>query len=76
MVFFPTSPKPQPADMNWSVLMYGFVTFVLLVYYYQRARHSYHGPVVTVKLQHTAEASSVATNIGTSPCEKRRRVEL
>lgn len=57
MMFFPTSPNPQPADMNWSVVMYGFVTIVLLVFYFTRARYSYKGPVVTVRQQLSEEAS-------------------
>lgn len=48
MMFFPTSPNPQLADMNWSVLMYGFVTVVLLVYYFARAKDFYTGPVTRV----------------------------
>jgi len=48
MMFFPTSPNPRPADMNWSVVMYGFVTVVLLVYYFTGARSSYSGPVMAI----------------------------
>ncbi|KAM0714581.1 hypothetical protein Q7P37_009877 [Cladosporium fusiforme] len=51
MVFFPTSPHPQPADMNWSVVMYGFVTVVLLVFYFRHAKDFYDGPVKTVMQQ-------------------------
>lgn len=57
MMFFPTSPNPRPADMNWSVVMYGFVTIILLVFYFWRARHFYDGPVKTVRHQLNAEAS-------------------
>jgi hypothetical protein len=64
MMFFPTSPNPRPADMNWSVVMYGFVTIVSLVFYFTVAKHSYIGPVMDVRQQHTAEANP-ATPIGT-----------
>lgn len=57
MMFFPTSPHPQPADMNWSVVMYGFVTVILLVFYFTRAKYFYDGPVKTVLQQWTTEAS-------------------
>lgn len=53
MMFFPTSPNPRPADMNWSVVMYGCVTIVLLVYYFRSAKYSYHGPVTAVSHQWT-----------------------
>jgi hypothetical protein len=56
MMFFPTSPNPQLADMNWSVVMYGFVTVVLLVYYHKRGKYSYTMPVVVVAQQVDSEA--------------------
>jgi hypothetical protein len=51
MMFFPTSPNPQLADMNWSVVMYGFVTVVLLVYYFKCGKKSYIGPVIIIEQQ-------------------------
>lgn len=68
MVFFPTSPHPQPADMNWSVVMYGFVTATLLVFYCTRAKHFYDGPVTTVVQQTTTGASeNVETGVVVGP---------
>jgi hypothetical protein len=64
MMFVPTSPNPRPADMNWSVVMYAFVTIVFLVFYFTSAKHSYTGPVVDIRQQHSAEANP-ATPIGT-----------
>jgi hypothetical protein len=51
MMFFPTTPNPRPADMNWSVVMYGFVTVVMLVFYFRRAKYIFDGPVTTVSSQ-------------------------
>lgn len=72
-MFFPTSPNPRPAEMNWSVVMYGFVTIVLLVFYFTRARDSYEGPVKAVRRQLNEEASGnveAAVPVGSSRCAK------
>lgn len=55
MMFFPTAPNPRPADMNWSVVMYGLVTMTLLGYYFTRGRCSYDGPVKIVLPRQTGE---------------------
>lgn len=46
--FFPTSPAPGGADMNWNILIYGAVVVGSLLYYL-RARHTYVGPVEYVR---------------------------
>ncbi|KAI3481380.1 hypothetical protein L1887_56347 [Cichorium endivia] len=64
MMFFPTTPNPRPADMNWSVVMYGFVTVVMLVFYFRRAKYIFDGPVTTVSSQwDTATTSECATAV-------------
>jgi amino acid transporter len=47
--FFPMGPKPNPAGMNWSILMFGFTIIFSWVYYYIRGRHVYAGPVAYVR---------------------------
>lgn len=46
--FFPTSPLPVPAEMNWNILIYGAVVLGSLLYYF-RAKHRYVGPVEYVR---------------------------
>ena len=60
MMFFPTTPHPQPADMNWSVVMYGAVTGVLLAFYFTRAKHFYQGPVTQVMSEETSGSETHA----------------
>ncbi|KAK5685706.1 hypothetical protein LTR17_027003 [Elasticomyces elasticus] len=47
--FFPSVPKPRPAEMNWASLMYGFVLLFALVWYLVRAKTDYDGPVEYVR---------------------------
>ncbi|KAL1581939.1 hypothetical protein WHR41_09376 [Cladosporium halotolerans] len=61
MMFFPTTPKPEPADMNWSVVMYGFVTVTMLVFYFRRAKYIFDGPVTTVSSQWNTATSDDRT---------------
>ncbi|KAF2256486.1 amino acid transporter [Trematosphaeria pertusa] len=47
--FFPMGPKPTPAGMNWSILMFGVTVLFSWVYYYFKGRHVYKGPVAYVR---------------------------
>jgi amino acid transporter len=47
--FFPMGPKPNPAGMNWSILMFGSTIIFSWVYYYLHGRHVYAGPVAYVR---------------------------
>ncbi|RYP14807.1 hypothetical protein DL765_006108 [Monosporascus sp. GIB2] len=47
--FFPMGPNPIPADMNWSILMFGSTVVFSVVYYHVKGRHVYAGPVVYVR---------------------------
>lgn len=47
--FFPGSPSPTPASMNWAILMYGGTMLFAGVYYVIWARHVYDGPVEYVR---------------------------
>jgi choline transport protein len=47
--FFPDEPNPTPAFMNWSILMFGAVCIISLVYYYFKGRYVYDGPVEYVR---------------------------
>lgn len=47
--FMPMGPKPTPAGMNWSILMFGSTIIFSLVYYYVKGRHVYAGPVAYVR---------------------------
>lgn len=49
MMFFPATPKPSPADMNWSVVIYSVVVLFALGYYRFIARYKYKGPVAVVR---------------------------
>lgn len=49
MMFFPTAPHPEPASMNWSILIFGVVVIFAWTYYYFRARYRYQGPVEYVR---------------------------
>jgi choline transport protein len=40
-LFFPAAPAPDPASMNWSVLIYGVVILLSGLYYYVKGRHHY-----------------------------------
>ncbi|KAJ4369571.1 hypothetical protein N0V83_005333 [Neocucurbitaria cava] len=47
--FFPMGPKPTPAGMNWSILMFGGTMIFSLVYYLVKGRNVYVGPVEYVR---------------------------
>lgn len=47
--FFPGSPSPTPAVMNWAILIFGSVMLFAGVYYVVAARHKYDGPVEYVR---------------------------
>ncbi|KAJ5101344.1 hypothetical protein NUU61_003566 [Penicillium alfredii] len=46
---FPTTgPNPSPSDMNYTIVINGFVWIGCMVYYFFFARHWYSGPQLTV----------------------------
>jgi amino acid transporter len=47
--FFPNTPDPTAATMNWGSLMYGVVVIFATVYYLIWGRHSYSPPSEQVK---------------------------
>lgn len=47
--FFPVSPKPDAADMNWAILMFGALAVLATVNYFVTACKSYVAPVSLVK---------------------------
>lgn len=47
--FFPVSPNPDVAIMNWNILMYGVVIIGSVLYYFLKGRHHYVGPVEYVR---------------------------
>jgi choline transport protein len=47
--FFPVTPHPTVADMNWASLGYGCVLIFAVVYYVLHGRHVYVGPVAYVR---------------------------
>lgn len=47
--FFPATPNPTAATMNWNILIYFSVVFFALAYYLVRGRHEYVGPVEYVR---------------------------
>ncbi|KAL8905156.1 MAG: hypothetical protein Q9207_002815 [Kuettlingeria erythrocarpa] len=49
MSFFPISPKPKPADMNWGIAIFVFVIIAAGVNYVVSARKHYVAPVALVK---------------------------
>lgn len=49
LAFFPTTPLPDPASMNWNILIYGSVAVMSVVFYFLRGRHQYDGPVEYVR---------------------------
>lgn len=48
-VFFPATPNPTPAEMNWASLMFGSVLIIAFVWYLVKARKEYDGPVEYVR---------------------------
>jgi choline transport protein len=49
MTFFPQVPHPDPAAMNWSIVVFGSVVVFSVLYFLVRGRHQYAGPVAYVK---------------------------
>ncbi|ORY09001.1 amino acid permease-like protein [Clohesyomyces aquaticus] len=47
--FFPMTPNPAPADMNWAILMFGALGILATVYYFASGRRTYVPPVLLVK---------------------------
>jgi choline transport protein len=47
--FFPGDVNPTPAEMNWTILIYGVVMIAALGHYYFKGRHVYDGPVEYVR---------------------------
>ena len=48
-VFFPATPDPAPAEMNWASLMFGSVLILSFCWYFFRAKDEYDGPVEYVR---------------------------
>jgi choline transport protein len=49
MAFFPQATHPDPATMNWNVLVFGVIVIFSMIYFLARGRHRYAGPVEYVK---------------------------
>lgn len=49
LAFFPEYKNPTAAEMNWSILIYGFVVAFSAVYYFAFGRRKYVGPVEYVR---------------------------
>jgi choline transport protein len=47
--FFPGNVNPTPAQMNWTIMIYGVVMLAALGHYYFKGRHVYDGPVEYVR---------------------------
>jgi hypothetical protein len=47
--FFPPTPKPNAAGMNFAILMYGSVIIFALIWFRVKARHVYVGPVEYIR---------------------------
>ncbi|KAL2289512.1 hypothetical protein FJTKL_01782 [Diaporthe vaccinii] len=45
LAFFPSSPHPDAASMNWNILIYGAVILLSTVYYMFWGKKHYDGPV-------------------------------
>ncbi|KAK5135455.1 hypothetical protein LTR08_005243 [Meristemomyces frigidus] len=59
-LFFPSVPSPDPASMNWAIVIYGAVISFAWGYYLVRGRHEYDGPVHYVKWQADERRSCIA----------------
>ncbi|KAI0835920.1 amino acid transporter [Hypoxylon sp. FL0890] len=46
--FWPQANNPSPAELNWSVVVYGSVIVFSIVWYVVRARHYFKGPIKEV----------------------------
>jgi len=47
--FFPTAPHPTMPNMNWTILVFGVVIILALIYYQLHAKRDYQGPVMYVR---------------------------
>ncbi|TLD39557.1 gb [Venturia nashicola] len=47
--FFPPSPNPAVADMNWAILIYSSVVIFALMWFAIKARKVYVGPITYVR---------------------------
>lgn len=47
--FFPQTPNPTAATMNWACLIFGATIILALTYYFVRAKRLYDGPVEYVR---------------------------
>ena len=48
--FFPISPKPSAADMNWAILLFGAVVILATGYYHMKGKYRYVPPVQLCKV--------------------------
>ncbi|PYH89211.1 amino acid transporter [Aspergillus ellipticus CBS 707.79] len=48
--FWPAVNHPAPAKMNWSIVIFGGVTALAVVYYLGWARKYYQGPLIEVEI--------------------------
>ncbi|KAJ5701149.1 hypothetical protein N7488_008697 [Penicillium malachiteum] len=61
---FPTSgPNPTPADMNYTVVINGFVWIGCMVYYFLFARHWFTGPKMTVQEGESGSDNSMPDSV-------------
>jgi amino acid transporter len=70
--FFPSAPKPTPANMNWAVLMVGGVALLATIYYIIWGRKQYSPPNETVEdyIQRAQAGAQVEAQDGTTSSEK------
>lgn len=47
--FFPTTNNPTPVNMNWSILVFGFVVIFAIFQYLFHGRRTYQAPVTQVR---------------------------
>ncbi|KAL1601679.1 hypothetical protein SLS60_006594 [Paraconiothyrium brasiliense] len=47
--FWPSFAEVSPANMNWSILVTGFIAIFSALYYLIWAKKTYHGPIVEVE---------------------------
>jgi choline transport protein len=48
LLFFPSKPHPDAAEMNWTILIYGVTWILAIGYYHWKGKHNYAGPVEDV----------------------------
>jgi len=49
LCFFPGSPNPTPAMMNWTILIYGVIMIAALGHFWFKGRFVYDGPVEYIR---------------------------